>query len=163
MKKRASKRLLYTEHVIKLLVISVLSMPFILSPYANETRKFRNNAATRTHLSIFFSAVKAASGHRETSEKTGCTALLFDNILRPFPAIGCPIKRSGASGHVKNGVCSHAMGFQNRRYSPLHMDALGMEITRKAIVFIQYKRSRISKVVHASARIESAITYCFQA
>ena len=163
MKKRASERLLYTECVIKSLVISALSILSILSPYANETRKFRNNAVTRMHLSIFFCAVRAASGHRETSGKTGCTALLFDDILRPFPAIGCPIQRSGAQGYVKNGVLSYAMGFQNRRYSPLHMDALSMEITRKAIVLIQYKRSRISKVVHASARIESAITYSFQA
>ena len=139
MKKRASERLLYTECVIKSLVISALSILSILSPYANETRKFRNNAATGMHLSIFFSTVRAASGHRETSGKTGCTALLFDDILRPFPAIGCPIKRSGAQGYVKNGVPSYAMGFQNRRYSPLHMDALGMEITRKAIVLIQYK------------------------
>lgn len=139
MKKRASKRLLYTEHVIKSLVISALSILSILSPYANETRKFRNNAATRTYLSIFFGTVKAASGHRETSGKTGCTSLLFDNILRPFPAIGCPIKRSGAQGYVKNGVLSYAMGFQNRRYSPFHMNACGMEITRKAIVLIQYK------------------------
>lgn len=139
MKKRASERLLYTECVIKSLVISALSILSILSPYANETRKFRNNAVTRTHLSIFFSAVKAASGHRETSGKTGCAALLFDDILRPFPAIGCPIKRSGAQGYVKNGVPSYAMCFQNRRYSPFHMNACGMEITRKAIVLIQYK------------------------
>ena len=139
MKKRTSERLIYTEHVIKSLVISALSTLSFLSPYANETRRFRNNADMGTHLSIFFSAVRVASGHRETSGKTGCTALLFNNILRPFPAIGCPIKRSGAQGHVKNGVLSHAMGFQNRRYSPLHMNALGMEITRKAIVLIQYK------------------------
>lgn len=139
MKKRASKRLFYTEHVIKSLVISALSTLSILSPYANETRKFRNNAATRTYLSIFFGTVKAASGRRETSGKTGCTALLFDDILRPFPAIGCPIKCSGAQGYVKNGVLSYAMGFKNRRYSPFHMNACGMEITRKAIVLIQYK------------------------
>lgn len=136
MKKRASKRLFYTEHVIKSLVISALSIPSILSPYANETRKFRNNAATRTYLSIFFSAVRAASGHRETSEKTGRASLLFDDILRPFPAIGCPIKRSGAQGYVKNGVLSYAMGFQNWWHSPLHMDALSMEIAREAIVLI---------------------------
>ena len=129
----------YTECVIKSLVISALSILSILSPYANETRKFRNNAATRTYLSIFFGTVKAASGHRETSGKTGCASLLFDDILRPFPAIGCPIKRSGAQGYVKNGVLSYAMGFQNRRYSPFHMNACGMEITRKAIVLIQYK------------------------
>ena len=128
--------MLYTECVIKSLVISTLSILSILSPYANETRKFRNNAVTGTHLSIFFSAVKAASGHRETSGKTGCTALLFDDILRPFPAIGCPIKRFGASGYVKNGVLSHAMGFQNWWHSPLHMDALSMEIAREAIVLI---------------------------
>ena len=139
MKKRASKRLFYTEHVIKSLVISALSTLSILSPYANETRKFRNNAATRTYLSIFFGTVKAASGRRKTSGKTGCTALLFDDILRPFPAIGCPIKCSGAQGYVKNGVLSYAMGFKNRRYSPFHMNACGMEITRKAIVLIQYK------------------------
>lgn len=136
MKKRASERLLYIECVIKSLVISALSILSILSPYANETRKFRNNAATRTYLSIFFGTVKAASGHRETSGKTGCTALLFDDILRPFPAIGCPIKRSGAQGDIKNSVCSHAMGFQNWWHSPLHMDALSMEIAREAIVLI---------------------------
>ena len=139
MKKKADRPCLYAVFLIKLLIISALSTLSILSPYANETQKFRNNAASGTYLSIFFSAVRAASGHRETSGKTGCTSLLFDNILRPFPAIGCPIKRSGASGYVKNGVLSYAMGFQNRRYSPFHMNACGMEITRKAIVLIQYK------------------------
>ena len=139
MKKRAGRPCLYAVFLIKLLIISALSILSILSPYANKTRKFRNNAATGTHLSIFFCAVRAASGHRETSGKTGRASLLFDNILRPFPAIGCPIKCSGAQGYVKNGVLSYAMGFQNRRYSPFHMNACGMEITRKAIVLIQYK------------------------
>ena len=139
MKKRASKRLFYTEHVIKSLVISALPTLSILSPYANETRKFRNNAASGTYLSIFFGVETYSLSLRETRGKTPCASLLFDNILRPFPAIGCPIKRSGAQGYVKNGVLSYAMGFQNRRYSPLHMDACSMEITRKAIVLIQYK------------------------
>ena len=135
-KNRASAQNSYNYFQAKYLIISKLYAVLILTLYANNNSLFMKNASIRKLLSIFFNNRKAISKLHFLVRKTHCISLLFNDILRTFPAIGRLIKRSSALRYVKNSIRSNAMAFQNRRYSPLHMDALGMEIARKAIVLI---------------------------
>lgn len=135
-KNRASAQNIYNCFQTKYLIIGKLYAIFILTLYANNNSLFMKNVSTRKLLSIFFNNRKAISKLHFLVRKTHCISLLFNDILRTFPAIGRLIKRSSALRYVKNSIRSNAMAFQNRRYSPLHMDALGMEIARKAIVLI---------------------------